>query len=277
MLAIIGGSALYKLEDLEVLKTHEIDTPFADSNVKIVECSKGGESILFLPRHGETHSLLPHEINYRANIFALKKLRASAIISISAVGSLREDLKPGDFVMVDQYLDFTKSRINTFFGSGLTAHVSMAQPVCSKLSEFVSQEFDSKVHKNKTYVGVGGPRFGTKAESEMYRKLDGDIIGMTNLPEAFLALEAQIPYASLCVVTDYDAWKETEGANVSAMLEVYYSRIAIVKEFISKLASVFNSKVVVNSPSRSSLADAVFCNPETLSPEQKEILEVLQA
>ena len=275
MLAIIGGSALYQLEEFEVVKKHQLETPFGSS--EIVECRKDSSFILFLPRHGETHSLLPHEINYQANVFALKKLGATAIISVSAVGSLREEIEPGDFVMADQYLDFTKSRVGSFFSSGLTAHVSTAEPVCQQLSSFINKQFDSELHTDKTYVGVEGPRFGTKAESNMYRQVGGDIIGMTNLPEAFLALEAQMPYASLCVVTDYDSWKETETSNVSSMLEVYHSRIAIVKEFISKLASEYQLKVVAESKSRQSLLEAVFCNPDSLSQELKEVLAVLRS
>ena len=165
VLAIIGGSALYQLEEFEVVKKHQLETPFGKAEV--VECRKDSSSILFLPRHGETHSLLPHEINYRANVFALKKLGATAIISVSAVGSLREEIKPGDFVMADQYLDFTKSRVGSFFSSGLTAHVSMAEPVCKQLSSFIGKQFDSELHSAKTYVGVEGPRFGTRAESKM--------------------------------------------------------------------------------------------------------------
>lgn len=275
MLAIIGGSALYQLEEFEVAEKHQLTTPFGEAEV--VECRKNDSFILFLPRHGERHSLLPHEINYQANVFALKKLGATAIISVSAVGSLREEIKPGDFVLTEQYLDFTKSRVGSFFSSGLTGHVSTAEPVCQQLSNFIAKQFDSELHSTKTYVGVEGPRFGTRAESKMYRQLGGDIIGMTNLPEAFLALEAQIPYASLCVVTDYDSWKETEAANVSSMLEVYHSKIVIVKEFISKLASKYQLEVVAESKSRQSLVDAVFCNPDSLSQELKEVLAVLRS
>ena len=278
MLGIIGGSGLYELENLNLEKKHNMDTPFGEPSETILEANLEGETVFFLARHGKNHTFLPHEINYRANIYALKKLGVKNILSVSAVGSLKEEVVPGDFILARQYLDFTKSRQNTFFSSGLNAHIASNNAVCNLFSNYVSKiaEKNSILLKDKaTYVGVEGPRFGTKAESLMFRQLGADIVGMTNVPEAFLALEASISYASICIVTDYDCWKETE-VNVSSALKLYMEKVTEVKSFIYLLIKNFYKNNFSTSFSRTSLENAFYGNKDNLSKEQKSLLELLK-
>ena len=212
-LAIIGGSGLYDISNLEVIKEHKVFTPFGEPSDLIVEGRIANSNIFFLPRHGRKHSLIPSEINYRANIFALKKLGVRKIISVSACGSLHEEIKRGDFVIPNDYFDFTLGgkRDKTFFGDSVVAHITSSDISCPILREDLFEkaiEEGLNIHKNKTYACVEGPRLGTKAESFFLKQANCDIVGMTNIPEVFLAREAQISYATLGVVTDYDCWKE---------------------------------------------------------------------
>ena len=220
-LGIIGGSGLYQLEGVEHLETIDLRTPFGTPSDHYSRCRWSGREVIFLPRHGRGHRLLPSEINHRANIFGFKLLEVERIISISAVGSLREDLRPCDIVLPDQYYDRTKrSPEHTFFGQGLVAHVAFAEPVCPDLRAFLFQQIQhaltrrgetkTRLHNGGTYVCMEGPAFSTRAESLSYRQLGGDIIGMTSLPEAKLCREAEICYASMAMVTDYDCWREGE-------------------------------------------------------------------
>ncbi|MBB4659129.1 S-methyl-5'-thioadenosine phosphorylase [Parvularcula dongshanensis] len=224
VLAVIGGSGLYDLEGLEVTATHDVDTPWGAPSDTIVEGEYAGVRLLFLPRHGRGHFISPSEVPYRANIDALKRLGATDVLSISSCGSFREEMAPGTFVVVDQYVDRTKGRPSSFFGTGLVAHVSMAQPVCEGLSAKVFAACEAAgvtAFERGTYLAMEGPQFGTLAESNLYRAWGMDVVGMTGMPEAKLAREAELPYACCAMITDYDCWHEPSGAvDVASVLKV---------------------------------------------------------
>lgn len=212
-IGVIGGSGLYEIEGMTGIEEVKPHTPFGEPSDAIVIGELDGKRLAFLPRHGRGHRFSPTEIPVRANIYALKSLGVEWIMSVSAVGSLKEELHPVDLVIPDQIIDRTKSRVNTFFGDGLVAHLSFADPFCSVLSEILYQsaiETGATTHKGGTYIAMEGPLFSTRAESNLYRSWGADIIGMTALPEAKLAREAEICYATLACVTDYDTWHETE-------------------------------------------------------------------
>lgn len=225
-IAIIGGSGLYQMEALEDRREHHLQTPYGAPSDAIVSGTVHGAPVVFLARHGRGHRLIPSEIPYRANIHALKQLGVRYLLSFSAVGSLREEIAPLDMVLPDQFIDLTKHRASTFFGNGAVAHVSMAQPVCSEVSAAlafavgeVAKSDPVRLHTRGTYVCIEGPQFSSLAESNWYRSMGADIIGMTNMPEAKLAREAQIAYASLGMVTDYDCWRPHE-AHVTAEMAI---------------------------------------------------------
>jgi len=211
---VIGGSGLYQLEGLTNIEEQSLMTPFGEPSSNFITGTLDNIDVVFLPRHGKGHRISPSEINYRANIFGMKKLGVDAIVSVSACGSLKENIKPMDFVIPDQFLDRTRgSRMATFFTEGIVAHVPFAEPISREIAEILSgtcQELGLTAHPKGTYVCMEGPQFSTKAESHLYRRWGMDIIGMTNLTEAKLAREAEISYATLAAVTDYDCWYETE-------------------------------------------------------------------
>lgn len=220
ILGIIGGSGLYEMDGLKNIKEKALDTPFGNPSDKLVFGELNEKKLVFLPRHGKGHKILPSEINYAANIYALKASGVKKIISVSAVGSLKKNIKPGDMVIVDQFFDFTKNRKNTFFGNGLVAHVSMAEPVCPFLRDIVIDSCKSlgiPHHKTGSYICIEGPQFSSKAESIFYKNNGFDVIGMTNATEAKLAKEAELCYATIAMATDYDCWHEEED-NVSAAM-----------------------------------------------------------
>lgn len=225
LIGVIGGSGLYQMDALTDAQEHQIDTPFGRPSDAIITGRVGDTGVAFLSRHGRGHRLLPSEVPYQANIYAMKSLGVRYLISISAVGSLHEDIRPLDMVLPDQFIDLTRRRISTFFGDGAVAHVSMAQPVCPALSALlaqaiVAQDFSGlRVHQGGTYVCIEGPSFSTIGESHWYRSMGASIIGMTNMPEAKLAREAEIAYATLALVTDYDCWHPKE-AHVTAELAI---------------------------------------------------------
>lgn len=281
MLAIIGGSGLYALDELEIKKEHDIDTPFGNPSAPIVEGEAFGSKVLFLPRHGRNHEFLPSEVNFRANIYALKKLGATTVLSISASGSLQEEIAPGDMALASQYFDHTRGfRKNSFFGEGVTAHISTAAPTCPALAEDVlkaASAIDVPLHINKTYACVEGPRLGTKAESFFLRDaVKADVVGMTNVPEAFLAREAQMGYVTLAIATDYDCWREDpdEHVSVEAVFEVYYENIGKIKKIVLKLLENGISETPENI--RTALNGAVMTKDESLTDAQKEWLGVLR-
>jgi len=232
-IGIIGGSGLYEIDGIDIIDELDIDTPYGKPSDKLTLAQFNGQEVVFLPRHGKAHSIPPHKINYRANIYAMKLAGVSQIISISAVGSLREDIAPGDFVIVDQFVDRTRERASTFFDGPVVAHVSMADPTCHTLRETLidaCKQEDIKTHETGTYMVMQGPQFSTRAESELYRSWGMDVIGMTNMPEAKLAKEAEICYATVAMCTDYDCWHEEEdNVSVASVIEVMQSNVTQAK------------------------------------------------
>ncbi|HKH48135.1 MAG TPA: S-methyl-5'-thioadenosine phosphorylase [Thermoanaerobaculia bacterium] len=236
-IGVIGGSGLYAMEGLQVIEERRIETPFGDPSEAYVIGELEGRRIAFLPRHGRGHRLLPSELNYRANIFGLKLLGVEQIVSVSAVGSMKIEYKPTDIVVPDQFFDRTRGRANTFFGDGLVAHVSLAKPICPRLVDpfcDAARAAGATVHRGGTYLNMEGPQFSTRAESEVYRSWGIDIIGMTNLTEARLAREAEICYASLSMVTDYDCWHESDvtGQEVMAVIS---QNVKMAQEVVRQL------------------------------------------
>jgi 5'-methylthioadenosine phosphorylase len=245
-IGVIGGSGLYEMEGLEVKERISIDTPFGDPSDQYILGSLEGIETAFLPRHGAGHFILPSEINFRANVYGMKKLGVEWIISVSAVGSMREDIYPGDIVIPDQFFDRTKGRPNTFFGDGIVAHVPFADPVCPVLSDVLfnaGKEIGTKIHKGGTYICMEGPQFSTRAESRIYRQWGVDIIGMTNIPEAKLAREAEICYATIALATDFDCWHESEeDVKIDAVLEIMNKNINTAKSIIKKAVTMIPEK-----------------------------------
>jgi 5'-methylthioadenosine phosphorylase len=222
VIGIIGGSGLYRLDALEEAQWIAVDTPWGAPSDALLVGRIAGVKFVFLPRHGRGHRIPPSDLNVRANIDALKRAGCTDLVAISAVGSLRDALAPGRFVLVDQFLDRTTSRARSFFGPGLVAHVSLADPVCPRLSALAADAAEAagaEVARGGCYVAIEGPQFSTRAESRAYRLWGGDVIGMTGMPEARLAREAELPYASVCMVTDYDCWREGEtGVDLAEIL-----------------------------------------------------------
>ena len=280
MLGIIGGSGFYQIEGLDILDTLDIETPFGKPSSKISIGAFNGQKIAFLARHGRSHSIMPSEINFRANIWGLKSAGVREILSVSAVGSLQQNIRPGDLALPDQYLDWTKGkRAGTFFGSGLVAHISTANPVCQNLSYRIlrsANNLDFELHTKKTYACVEGPRLGTRAESLFLKSNGADIVGMTNVPEAFLAREAQLCYATVAVVTDYDCWLEdpTEHATAARVMDLYRKNITKVQSVVGHLTQL--NREPIPCECRSSLAYAVMSKESELGPDQKHILDFLR-
>ncbi|HEY2356590.1 MAG TPA: S-methyl-5'-thioadenosine phosphorylase [Phenylobacterium sp.] len=241
VLGIIGGSGLYEIEGLTEARWVEAESPFGAPSDELLTGMLDGVRLVFLPRHGRGHRLSPTDINPRANIDALKRAGCTDLISISAVGSLREDLSPGTFVVVDQFIDRTFARAKSFFGPGLVAHVSMAEPVCPRLSALVgraAREAGARVVEGGTYLVMEGPQFSTKAESRLYRSWGCDVIGMTNMPEAKLAREAELPYATVAMVTDYDCWHdEAAHVGVGEIVACLAANAQTAKALVARLAA----------------------------------------
>lgn len=273
-IGIIAGSGFYRMEGMAVKEKIKVDTPYGSPSSEIVIGKLGGKEIAFLSRHAEGHLFIPSHINYRANIFAFKLLGVKKIFSVSAVGSLREDIKPGDFVVPDQLIDFTKNRINTFFEPGLAAHVSMAFPFCEKMRRLLlssAEELGIKTHERGTYICIEGPQFSTRAESNLFRKWGADIIGMTNLPEAKLAREAEICYATLALVTDYDCWHESEEkVTVEMILNVMAKNVERAKSLLKRCIEKIDDG---DCECNYSLKDVFVTNP---SLANKDVIEKLR-
>ena len=240
VIGLIGGSGLYDIDGLEDREWRKVETPWGEPSDLLLFGRLAGVRCVFLPRHGRGHPAPPSALNYRANIDALKRSGVTDVVSLSAVGSLHEDLPPGHFVIVDQFIDRTFARAKSFFGPGLVAHVSMADPVCPRLSTLAAaaaREAGARVVEGGTYLAMEGPQFSTRAESELYRSWGGDVIGMTNMPEAKLAREAELPYASVAMVTDYDCWRaDTAAVEVTNVLQVLQANAAIARETVRRLA-----------------------------------------
>lgn len=282
MLGIIGGSGIYDLPGLDIVEERVVETPFGAASAPFMIGAYGDKNIVFLARHGKSHEYLPHEVNYRANIWALKNLGVTRIIGISAVGSLRHELKPGDLCIPDQYFDFVKgARDKSFFGGGMAAHVSTAEPTCPALSKAlkdIGQNIGIGVHTGVTYACVDGPRLGTRAESFFLKNAAAcDLVGMTNVPEVFLAREAQICYATIAVVTDYDCWLDDPAQHVS--VEQVISRYGASLETAKRLLGGFlenDSVFTEDCGCRQSLKSAVMTPDDALSAENKALLDLLR-
>jgi len=238
-LGIIGGSGIYDIDGLENPTWIKVDSPFGEPSDEILTGVLSGQAMAFLPRHGRGHTIPPSEVNYRANIDALKRIGVTDIISLSAVGSLREDLAPGTFVIVDQFIDRTFAREKSFFGKGLVAHVSMAHPVCSRLGDHLQASANAtslNIVRGGTYLVMEGPQFSSQAESKLYRQWDCDVIGMTNMPEAKLAREAEICYASVAMVTDFDCWHpEHDHVSVDQVIKVLLGNAGKGRDLVKQL------------------------------------------
>ncbi len=281
MLAIIGGSGLYQLDGLTIHQQHQITTPFGEPSSAIIEGDYQDEQVLFLARHGVNHEFLPSEVNYRANIFALKSLGARRVIGVSAAGSLRQELEPGQLALASQYFDHTRGKRDySFFGGGVAAHVSTANPACPSLSADIARaasRIGETLHLDKTYGCVEGPRLGTRAESFFLRDAAScDLVGMTNVPEAFLAREAQLAYCAICVVTDYDCWLDDPSQHVSVDLFLATFQAATAKA--KKLIAEVLQQPLTETPReiRQALAGSLLTPKETLSATQKTWLAVLE-
>lgn len=261
VLAIIGGSGLYDVESLENVEERWVATPYgAPSDAVIRGRMKGTDTtVLFLPRHGRGHRIPPSAINYRANVCALKLLGATHVLSVSAVGSMKEEIAPGDLVVVDQFIDLTKRRVSTFFDERVAAHVSFADPVCPILADAVyeaAKTTGATTHRGGTYVCIEGPQFSTRAESHVYRSWGVSVIGMTNMPEAKLAREAELPYATLALSTDYDCWHTTEAAvSVEAVVATLKGNVEKARAVARALARALPD--VAKSPARHALTGAI--------------------
>jgi len=282
-IGIIGGSGLYDIDGIKDVQKHSLETPFGAPSDDYVGGTLEGQEVFFLPRHGRGHRLMPSEINHRANIFGFKLLGAECVLSVSAVGSLKEELRPRDVVLPDQYFDRTKSSAgHTFFGDGLVAHVSFGEPTCGALRNVIAEtareviaedvDTDVKVVDGGTYVNMEGPAFSTKAESNVYRSFGFDVIGMTGLPEAKLCREAEICYQAISMVTDYDCWKETEEeVSVELVIEHLMANSTLAKAILRKLIARIPSERGC-SCSRA-LEDAILTQKEGISEKTVERLE----
>jgi 5'-methylthioadenosine phosphorylase len=235
-IGVIGGSGLYQLEGLEGIERVELSTPFGAPSDAYVTGTLAGRRMVFLPRHGVGHRILPHEINFRANLWGMKKLGVDRVLSVSAVGSMREEIAPGHLVMVDQFIDLTRRRPSTFYGEGVAVHVPFAEPVCGLLGAELTgagRAVGATVHASGTYLCIDGPQFSTRAESLLYRQWGVSVIGMTNMPEAKLAREAELCYASIALATDYDCWHAVEeSVSVEAVLKVLSANVARARALI---------------------------------------------
>lgn len=236
IIGVIGGSGLYQMAGLKGVREVAVATPFGKPSDKLVRGKLGDAELVFLPRHGKGHRWLPTEVNYRANIFAMKKLGVERIISVSAVGSLRAEIAPGHLVVPDQFIDRTSQRPSTFFGKGVVAHVSLADPFCAHLSKILvdaAGRAGATVHGGGTYLCMEGPQFSTRAESNLYRSWNAHVIGMTNLQEAKLAREAEICFATLALATDYDCWNEAAGhVEIEQIIAVLHNNVALAQRTI---------------------------------------------
>lgn len=276
-LGVIGGSGLYDMPGLEDTQEFNIDTPFGKPSAPIIVGRYDRIRIAFLARHGIGHTISPSEINFMANIYALKSLGVERIVSTSACGSLREDYAPQDIVIPNQLFDFTRHRIRTFFQDGLVAHISIADPFCVDFSQLLYEsvmESGAIVHNGGTFITIEGPRFSTKAESNVYRSWGMSIIGMTTAPEAFLAREAEMCYAVMAHVTDYDVWHVSEEpVTVDKVIEILYKNTKLAQEVIKHLAK--NYSPVRNCTCSQALADALITNPAKIPQETRAKLSFL--
>jgi 5'-methylthioadenosine phosphorylase len=273
-IGVIGGSGLYQMDALQNVQEHVVQTPFGLPSDAVMTGTVHGVPVAFLARHGRGHKLLPSELPYRANIYALKQLGVRYLISFSAVGSLREDMHPLDMVLPDQFIDLTKRRDSTFFGAGAVAHVSMAEPVCPSLSEVVAAAVleaglgeQVRLHRGGTYVCIEGPQFSTQAESHWYRSMGASVIGMTNMPEARLAREAQMAYATLAMVTDFDCWHPREAhVTADAAIANLMKNAGHAQQIAAAAIRLLGAHAPV-SAAHTALQSALVTQPADMAPE----------
>ena len=277
VLAVIGGSGLYEFEDLKNIRTVEIKTPYGNPSSPITLGTLKGKLVAFLARHGLGHTLSPSEVPYRANIYALKSLGVKRIVSVSACGSLRETYSPGHIIIPDQIFDFTHKRQRSFFGKGLVAHVSVADPFCMALSDVLEEATKAtttQYHRGGTYITIEGPRFSTKGESNLYRLWGIDIIGMTASPEVFLAREAEMCYTTMAHVTDYDVWHVSEDTvTVEMVVKTLLKNVRLAQEIIEKLVDLINPENICDC--ESALKDALITNHDAIDPDKRQELNIL--
>jgi 5'-methylthioadenosine phosphorylase len=266
VVGVIGGSGLYQMEGLEEIREVAVRTPFGKPSDKFIKGRLGKTELVFVPRHGRGHRWLPTEVNFRANIFGMKKLGVERIIAVSAVGSLREEIAPGHLVVPDQFIDRTTQRPNTFFGRGIVAHVSFADPFCKDLCEGLSNaaaQAGAKVHAKGTYLCMEGPQFSTRAESHLYRSWGADVIGMTNLQEAKLAREAEICFGTLALATDYDCWNQAAGdVEIEHVLRIIAQNVALAQETIRRVVPSLSD--LRSCACASSLKNAIITEPSRI-------------
>ena len=276
-LAIIGGSGLYNIEGLSNVESLKIKTPWGDPSDELTKALFKSKEVIFLPRHGRGHFISPTKINFRANIDALKQLGVTDIVSISAVGSLKEDLKPGMFVIVDQFIDRTFARNKTFFDDDIVAHVSMAKPTSEGLMNACEESIKSEniqYKRGATYLVMEGPQFSTLAESNLYRTWGADVIGMTNMPEAKLAREAEIRYASISMITDFDCWHpDHDNVDVKQIIETLSQNSSNAKKVVKNLIMNFEKFIDAQDPTNNCLDFAIITAPEKRSKKTKDKLK----
>lgn len=277
-IGIIGGSGLYKIEGIKDVKEAIVKTPFGEPSDKLITGNLEGKEVVFLPRHGLGHRISPTEINYRANIYAMKKLGVERIISVTACGSLKEELRPLDFVVVDQFVDRTNQARNmTFFGNGIVSHIVFAHPICAELSKVIydaGKRLNLNMHNGGTYVNMEGPAFSTLAESNLYRSWGMDVIGMTNMPEAKLAREAEICYSTLACVTDYDCWHpQHESVTIDMVIQNLLKNVDNAKKTISEV--VKNLKPDRNCSCKDALKYAIITDKKLIPEKVKKDLDII--
>ncbi len=276
-IGVIGGGGLYELEGLSDVRWQKVQTPFGAPSDAYCVGRFGGRPVIFLPRHGRGHRVTPSELNFRANIWGMRFLGARWVISISAVGSMKEAIRPLDLVIPDQFFDATRRRVSTFFGDGIVAHVGMAEPVCPDLATALAkaaQETSATVHRGGTYICIEGPQFSTRAESRIYRSWGVDVIGMTNMPEAKLAREAELCYATLALATDYDVWHEThEVVSVEAVVQNLSKNVATAKDVLRRVIPAIAPTRGCECPRL--LKNAVITNPKVFPPATRKKLALL--
>jgi 5'-methylthioadenosine phosphorylase len=280
-IGIIGGSGLYDLAGLKDTKWTAVATPFGDPSDELLTGRLGETELVFLPRHGRGHRVLPHEINFRANLWAMKKLGVTRVISVSAVGSMKEQIEPGHLVVPDQFIDRTHGRVSTFFGEGIVGHVSFGDPTCPELAKVLYEaaraSSGTTVHKGGSYLCINGPQFSTRAESHSYRALGVSVIGMTNMPEAKLAREAELCYATLALSTDYDCWHEGEApVTVEAVMAVMAKNIEAAKKTVAAAAPKADRRgSAATCGCGASLKFAVMTDPARIPKATREKLSLL--
>jgi 5'-methylthioadenosine phosphorylase len=276
-IGVMGGSGLYEMEGLEDIRWVKVNTPFGDPSDAYCTGRFDSRRVIFLPRHGRGHRFMPSELNYRANIYGMKTLGVRTLLSVSAVGSMKEDIHPLELVVPDQFYDHTKRRVTSFFGDGIVAHVGMAHPVCGEVAVALAKagtEVGARVHRGGTYICIDGPQFSTKGESEVYRRWGMSVIGMTNMPEAKLAREAELCYATLCLVTDYDVWHEEHDAvTVEAVIANLMKNVATAKQVLRHVIPHIPASCAQGCPD--ALKSAIITDPKAFPQKIRKRLDFL--